>query len=444
MNNQVVNPKLSDTSRTRNILRQSGIGLVSKFGAIAATIAAMPLMLRLLSEQELGTWLVLLSVFQWITMFDLGIAAGARNEIARAVAVGDKARVRQAITTGWLYVVMISMLLFVVGAMILIFTPLSQWMGQSVFKGVNVSSTLWLILAGACITFALNFIQSVYAAMEKASAFSMFSLVVNVGFLVLLVCFSLWPVGGMEPIAVLYILSMLCGNAFLINQFRKTHPEYMPVSASINHKLRGVIVAFGVRLFIIQLAALIIFTTSRLLTSAWLGPESVVIYDAGFKVFSIVAMVHTVLMSTIWSSFTQAFERKEFSWIRQTLKRLNYFMLPLMAVCLLLALIAPNLVRHWLGGAQVGVLSFYFLLALSTILGCWSNIYAYFLNGVGDTRVQLFSAIFAGLINWPATYFFTLKLGMGLTGIVMGTLISLVPFSFLGPHAARKLLQGRQ
>lgn len=431
----------ASASRTKVILRQSGIGLASRFGSIGATLAATPIMLNLLGGQQLGAWLVLLSVFQWITMFDLGIAAGARNEIARAIAAGDELRVRQAVTTGWLYVAAISVVMFLISAVMLLFFPLSDWLSISVFKGVDIASALWLIVIGACITFALNFVQSAFAAMEKASAFSLFSLAVNVGFLLLLALASFWPIHRMEPIAVMYIMAMVGGNAVLICQFRRSFPQYMPDRRFINHTLRAVIVKFGVRLFIVQLAALVIFTTSRLLASAWLGPESVVIYDAGFKVFSIVTMVHTLLMSTIWSSFTQAFEKREFDWISQTLKRLAILMLPLIIICALLAICAPVIIRHWLGSEQVGSMPFYVALAISTILGCWSNIYAYLLNGVGETRLQFFSATFSGLINVPVTYFFTIVLGMGLTGIVLGTLVSLLPFSILGPIAVDQLLR---
>lgn len=428
------------TTRTIKILRQFGIGLVARLGAIAAMILAMPFMLKLLGEKELGAWLVLLSVFQWITMFDLGISAGARNEIARAIALEDELRARQAVSTGWLYVFVISIFLFLIGAGILSLTPLSQWLERSVFNGIDVSLTLWLVLSGACITFALNFIQSAYAALEKASAFSVFSLIVNVGFLLLLALAALWSINRIEPIALMYVIALICGNIWLIFQFRHKFPQYMPDRHSINHALSSGIVKFGLRLFIIQLAALVIFSTSRLLASAWLGPESVVIYDAGFKVFSVVTMAHTLIMATVWSSFTQAFERKEYMWIRQTLKQLLHLMIPLIATCAVLAFCSPMLVNQWLGDGQVGSTFFYILMAATTVLSCWSNIYAYLLNGVGDTRVQMLSAIIAGAINIPATYFFTLTLGLGLTGIALGTLVSLLPFSIIGPYAVRKLL----
>jgi O-antigen/teichoic acid export membrane protein len=435
----VSNPVSSPRSHT--ILRQSSIGLVAKLGAIAATFASMPLLLRLLGEQELGAWLVLLSIFQWITMFDLGISAGARNEVARAVALKDELRARQAITTGWLYVVIVSLTLFAVGAGFLLLTPLAKWLEHRVFNGVDITVTLWLMLGGACITFALNFIQSAYAAIEKPSAFSIFSFLVSFGFLMLLLLASVLAINDMVSIAFMYVVAMISGNVYLIIRFRLLFPHYMPERLSFNYALSGVIVQFGVRLFIIQLAALLIFTTSRLLASAWLGPESVVVYDAGSKVFAIVTIVHTVLMTTVWSSFTQALERREIEWVRRTLRHLKVLMLPLIAGCAILAFASPGLVRLWLGDGQVGQLSFYTILAITTVLSCWSNIFAYMLNAVGDTRLQLVSSIAAAAINLPATYYFTLTLDMGLVGIVLGTLVSVLPFSILGPYAVKKSLR---
>ena len=428
------------TTRTRKILLQTGFGLIAKFGAFVATLLAMPLMLNLLGAKELGTWLVLLSVFQWITMFDLGLSAGARNEIARAVAVHDELRVRQAITTGWLYVFIVSITLFLIGATILYLTQLPEWLAQQVFGGIEIESTLWIILAGACAAFALNFIQSTFAALEKASAFSMYALLTNVMVVLFLVLAIALSVNGMEYIAIINIISMFFANTWLILQFKSGFPQYFPSVKAVNHKLSGAIIKFGLRIFVLQITTLIIFASSRMMASAWLGPESVVVLDAAFRVFSIVIISHTLLMTTIWSSFTQAFERKEFLWIRKTLRRLIQLMFPLSAACILLAVSSPFIVRYWLGDAQVGLTSFYILLALTTFLTCWSNIFAFFLNSIGDTRIQIISAIFSAAIFIPVSYLFTQILNMGLSGVVLGTLVSLVPFSILGPYVVSKLL----
>lgn len=430
------------TSRTFRVLRQVGLGLVLRFGAVATTFAAMPLMLHLLGSQQFGVWLVLLSVFQWITLFDLGVSAGARNEIARAVAAQDHEHVRTAVTTGWFYVGLISLALFVLLALVLSLTPVQQWLVDRAFKGVDPGAALWLVVAGACISFAAGYVQSVYAALEQPSVFSLASLAINGGFLLLLGMAYLLRLNLMAHIAALYLLAIVGSNAWLILRFFVRHPMYLPQRSALNHRLRSGILGFGIRLFIIQVAALVIFTTSRLMASVLLGPQSVVIYDAGFKVFSLVTMIHTLIMATLWSSFTQAYERREMAWIRLSLLRLVQFMVPLALGCSVLAVLSPWFIKLWLGAGQVGEPKLYALFAVVTVLSCWSNIFSYFLNGIGNTRVQLISAIAAGLVNLPATYFFTKVAGFGLSGILLGTLVSLSFFSVLGPLHVLYVLKG--
>jgi O-antigen/teichoic acid export membrane protein len=433
------------SSRTVRVLQQAGLGLVLRFGAVAATFLATPLMLRLLGSQQFGVWLVLLSVFQWITLFDLGVAAGARNEIARAAATQDHERVRSAVTTGWFYVVLISLALFVLVALVLALTPAQQWLASQVFRGVDPGAALWLVVAGACISFAAGYVQSVYAALERPSAFSLVSLGINGGFLALLGVAYLLQLDRMVHIAVLYLLAIVGSNVWLIARFYIQFPQYRPRLGALDHRLRSSILGFGVRLFIIQVAALVIFTTSRLMASMLLGPQSVVVYDAGFKVFSLVTMIHTLVMATLWSSFTQAYERREIAWIRRSLLRLVQSMVPLALGCAVLAALSPWFIGLWLGTSQVGEPLFYALFAVVTVLSCWSNIFAYFLNGIGNTRVQLLSAGAAGLVNLPATYFFTQTAGFGLSGILLGTLVSVSFFSVLGPlHVLHVLKEARQ
>ena len=427
--------------RTKRVLKQTAFGLGARAGALLASFVAMPLMLRFLGPEALGVWLVLLSVFQWITFFDLGVAAGARNCIARAAATNDREQVRRAIATGWLYTALIALGLLCLTVALLAFSPFAGWLRVRAFNGVPAGAALWLVAIGSCVSFALSYVQSVYAALEKASAFSVFSLLSNIGFVVSLAAvFSARANGSVLQIGALYLLSMIGANLWLIGRFLDRHPELRPRLADIDHRLRPQMLAFGLRLFVVQVAAMVIFTTSRLMASVLLGPASVVVYDAAFKLFSTILIAHTLLMSTLWSSFTQAYENRELAWIRTNLRRLLRLMLPLSVACALMAAIAPQLITLWLGPAQVGPWPLYAAFAVMTVLSCWSNIFSYFLNGVGHTTVQLYTAVIAAALNIPACYFFAVSLKQGISGLLIGTCISLMLFAVAGPVKAFRML----
>src|SRR4051812_8750304 len=111
------------TRRTRTVLVQTALSLLLKMGSVAASFAAVALALRQLDASTMGVWLVLLSVFQWITLFDLGIGPGARNEIGRAAASGDVDWMRRAVTTGWFYAITTSATLAFTLCAALLLTP---------------------------------------------------------------------------------------------------------------------------------------------------------------------------------------------------------------------------------------------------------------------------------------------------------------------------------
>jgi O-antigen/teichoic acid export membrane protein len=430
-------------NRTRTVLRQSLLGLVYRLGAVAASFAMMPLMLQQLGSQAMGAWLVLLSVFQWVTFFDLGVAAGARNEIARAVANHDANHARRAIATGWYYTVLITMSLAVLLAAVLFFTPASSWLRVNAFGGVDTGVALWVVIIGSCVSFALSYIQTVFAAYQRASAMSVFSMLANVGFLALLFLVHPEPNSGLARMSILYLVAMLSANLWLVFRFFYLYPEATPKLSNVDHGMRSRIMGFGVRLFVIQLAAMVIFTTARLMVSAFVGPAEVVIYDAGFKLFSVITMVHTLVMSTMWSSFTDAYEQDDWLWIKTSLKRLTQFMLPLALSCVILAFLSPWLISVWLGSEQVGTPGLYGWFALVVILSCWSNVFAYFLNGIGDVAIQFYSALTAALVNIPASYFFAVHMNMGVSGVLVGTVCSVAIFSVLGPWQVIKLIKHR-
>jgi Na+-driven multidrug efflux pump len=59
----------------------------------------------------------------------------------------------------------------------------------------------------------------------------------------------------------------------------------------------------------------------------------------------------------------------------------------------------------------------------------WNNIYAYFINGVGKIRLQLYIGVGASVIYIPLAIGLSRKLGI--TGIIVSMCIVLLPSSIL-------------
>jgi hypothetical protein len=53
----------------------------------------------------------------------------------------------------------------------------------------------------------------------------------------------------------------------------------------------------------------------------------------------------------------------------------------------------------------------------------------------------LYSAIIAGLINVPLSIYFAKFLGMGISGVILGTIVSLSLFAAIGPMQTYYILK---
>lgn len=428
-------------SRTGIVLRQASMGLVLKVASVAATFASLPIALRILGPTQMGVWLVLLSVFQWITLFDLGVGMGARNEIARAAAQNDLLAMQRAVTTGWVITASISAAMAVGLVVILGLTAAPAWMSAQVFDDVEVSAALWIVAGSGCAAFAINYVQTVFSALQRPVMQAAYAVSSSAVFALLLTMAYFAGLRSLAGVVTLYALAMLGSGFSFVIVFRRSHRSLWPRCVHLDNTLRGPLMSKSLRLFVIQLCALGIFTTDRLLVSAWVSPEAVVKYDAAYRLYALITMTHTLLLNSVFSSFTQAFENEEWQWIRSTLLRLVKLMLPLTAGTLVMTALAPWLVQNWLGQAQVGPAMIYAAFALATLLGCWSNVFSYFLSAISDTRVQIRSALAAIVVNFPASWFFAVKLNLGATGIVLGTCCALSLFSLLGPISVMRRLK---
>lgn len=425
--------------RSRRVLRNVAGGLVARGASLLLMFYSTRLMLELMGVETLGLWLVVLGVLQWVTYFDFGISYGARNALARALAGGDTAAAARTVATGYLYCLGVAALLAAL-ALLLWLTPLDAWLTATVFRGHDMGGVLAVCLVAFLANFVLGFVQQVYAALEQGAAASVYGLLVN-----LLLVLALWslPAGraSMPVVAAVYCAAMLLPNLLMSVWLYARHPALRPRPGAVDHGLRPAILGLGLPLFVIQLCALVIFATDRLIVSAAVGPQAVVVYDAAFKVFGVLTMVHGLAMGVLWSSFTHAHATGDWPWIRRVLRRLVLLMAPLALGCAVLALASPWLVRWWLGEVAVGSAMLYGGFALFVLLSCWSNIWAYFLNGIGEVRVQLYSALCAAAVNIPLSLWFARGLGLGGAGVIWGTVVSLCFFSVIGPLETARVLR---
>jgi len=178
----------------------------------------------------------------------------------------------------------------------------------------------------------------------------------------------------------------------------------------------------GIKFFINQILYLIVTQTSVILVVQFFGPEDVTTYNLAVRYMTITSMGYMMVLTPFLSAFTEAFTKKEFNWIRSTIKKINWIWFFCAVITLVMVFGYKIFFNLWIGKAVTIPLPLIIALAISTIVGMWSGTYGLFLNGIGKVHLQLYLLGIQALLIFPLSYFFY-KLGFGLVSIVAPQII---------------------
>ena len=191
------------------------------------------------------------------------------------------------------------------------------------------------------------------------------------------------------------------------------------------------ITSLGSQFFIIQIAIIIIFTTDKILITQIFGPEYVTQYDVVFKLFSIITIIHSILIAPLWPAYADSYHKGDFEWIKSNLKRqIKLFIL--FIICTFILFINANLVFSiWIGKEIVTDECLILFMVVFVLVSTWNNIFGCILSGMDKVRFSAFSAIIGAVVNIPLSIYFSSEIG--LSGIVLATVVSISFSAFFHP-----------
>lgn len=428
--------------RSHNYLRQIKGSAAFKGLAVACSFFSIPLMIHYLGQEQFGVWSTLLSVMAWITFFDLGLGNGLRNKLAESLAKEQPDEARSYISSAYSLIGLISLTLLVILALAAFIVP---W--QKVFNTQSLSAEILsyaVLITGffIALNFWLSLINSVLNAVQKTSIVVLGQFLFNALSLMLVYVLTKTTDASLLYLATAYGMSMAAANVLLTGWFYKGNLSLIP-NFSLDFSHIRPLLSLGLQFFVIQIAVLVIFTTDKILITQLFGPEFVTPYDVVFKLFGVITLVCGLITAPLWSSYTDAYHRGDFIWIRGILrKQLLMFGLIILAVIFLI-LIAKPVIAIWIGGDLVVSMPLVVSVGLFILISTWNNVYAFFLNGIGKIRLQLYSAVLAMLINIPLALYFTCYLGFGVEGVVLATCASLTLFAVIGPLEVYSVLRNK-
>ena len=409
-----------------------------------ATFLLVPLTINYLGTIEYGIWLTLSSVLTWLTYMDFGIGNGLRNKLAESLAKDSFAEAKSYVSTAY---AIFGGGVFLLWLLFLCIYGFVDW--QVIFnvpaylnKEISFIVLTVFILFSAQLFFKL--IYSIINADQRPAVNGLLSVFVNVFILLFVFLISkyghrnlyLLAAGSSAvPIAVFILASIVLFSGM----YKKISPSLKNIRFRYTKDLFGL----GMQFFAIQLAGLILFATDNMIITQIFGPSEVTTYNIAYKYFYYVYIIFNIILSPFWSAYTEAYVKKDMQWIKKTVKKIKILWLTTSLLVLVMLAISGFVYKIWIGGSVTVPVSLSAVMALFVIMGNWNNVFAYFINGVGKIRLQLYSSVLTAVINIPLSIYLAKYLNMGITGVITATCICVAFGSILGPLQYSKIIKNK-
>jgi O-antigen/teichoic acid export membrane protein len=203
----------------------------------------------------------------------------------------------------------------------------------------------------------------------------------------------------------------------------------------------------GIKFFITTCAAFIVMQTMPFLIQRMTGSVEVTNYNTSFRLFIVFFNIASIIILPYWSSFTDAWAKRDFDWMQQSMSYLNKIFLVFLAIQLIMLVLSPwiyyLLVNHWMKDGQTLGISFFMSAAvcLHVCILCWTTMYIYPLNGTGKIKIQVYSSILEIILLIPVAWLMSKTLGA--TGIILAPSIVYIPRMIWSPIQLNKLIKNK-
>lgn len=392
--------------RSARYARNSVLIVAAKAVTVLASLLLVPMALDYLGVEEYGVWIALTTFVGWFSFFDLGLGHGLRNKYAHTKAKGHLEEARKYVSTAFFVLLAIGTGVFLV---YLAAAPFIDWAAL-----LNASpalegqlSTLALFVVGMfCVRLTVNIVSIMQTADQHPAV-------------------PAWIVAGGNVLSLgaVYLVTRFCepsvlylGVALTVSQlfpllvafavcFAGGYRPYLPSAAHFSRAHIRRIFSLGVRFFLIQVTALVLFQSNNVIIAHTAGLDQVSEFNIAYKYLSVLYVVFSAAVTPFWSATTEAYAKGDIGWIKKNVTRLNKLWVLLVALGVAMILAAPLAYRLWLRDAVLpDTLLLGLLFAYFACLGR-SFLYRNFMNGVGKISLQFYVTLGQSALHIPLAIF---------------------------------------
>jgi len=411
--------------RTLRAKKNIVFSFVLKVVDIGTGLLIVPLVLNYLDETRYGIWLTLYSLVMWFDFFDVGLGHGLRNKLSESKAKGNKELSRKYVSTTYAGLVIISVGFFVLFLIVNNFLDWSVILNTDEVPKAELNLLAIIVFGFFALRLVLKLVLSVLLANQLPALRDLIQTSGKVINLILIYILlkttkdSLLYLGitySVSPVFILFIFSIIL--------FTKKYKSIAPNIKWIDFNLFSDLFKLGAKFFIIQIAAVILYSTDNMIITQLFSPADVTPYQIAHRYFGIMMMGFAIVVTPFWSAITEAYTKGEIGWIKRSVKKLVQLWGVIMLVIVLMLLISGKVYHIWIGDKVLIPFALSAAWALFIAIQSLNMIFVQFINGTGKIKLQMVFGILSAIINIPLSILLARNFNLGTMGVILATIIT--------------------
>ena len=408
--------------RSQKLKKNIGASFILKGISIIISLINVPILLSYLNAEKYGVWLTISSIVMWVQHFDLGLGHGLRNRFAEALANKDIIRAKGLVSTAYISMSLLMSIILIITVPLVILSDWNKILNVESISNLELIKSVLLVLIIFIMRFVFQLISVILKADQRpaiSEAYMPIGSSISL-FLVLLLRYFV-PDSLFIACAIIAVPQMLILALSNVYFFRTQYKQYIPSIKFFGKKHLKDIYSLGLKFFIGQLAALIMFSSHNFIIAKVINPTEVTVFNIAKKLFGLPLTYFMIVLSPYWSAITEAYTKNEFDWIKSNMSKLLRLGLVFSIGIILLLILSPFLYKIWIGDRIIIPFKLSLIFAVYNIGVILLAPFTHFINGVGKLSLGMRVVIVKMIVFLPISIILTNKFGA--LGLVLGMLI---------------------
>lgn len=429
--------------RTLVVVRNSVATAAMKAGVLACSLIMVPVTLDYLDTENYGIWMAMTSILYWFAFFDIGLGNGMRNYLAEAISRNDYIKARAYFSTAIFLLSIIAAIIGVISVFAVSRLDLNYIFNTQAIDNRSLVCVMVVAITFSLIQFVSKNVGMVYVAMQK---YAINDFIIFIGQIISAVVVYIIT-RTTEPHLIYVVVAITGIPAFMFIlasvPLLRQYPQLRPTIGSIDVVSARKIVSKGLGFFIIQITScLVIFGSANILISHYCGPEQVTVYNISYKLFNILIIIYTIILSPLWSAYTDAAVKGDYNWIRKIFRKSVFLWLGSVVMGIVALPVSGWFFKKWVGdsveiplGVSVSVLAY-------VCMFNFNNCVTYLINGLNKIKVQIITSVVGTAVYLVSVCLF-LKGDYGIYGISLSMCAVYLLMSLVHLYQCRLLANNR-